>query len=294
MRLYFRMPNAEGGTWHRGGWEGGEQQAKPRSSGVWEAYIPEFRLTLSQDEIFHSQCFLSNSPGAIEYSIHRPVTLQLEQGGSNCMNQREESSPPLPFSRLGPHSIVHLFQVFPTSPSFRIPAPVLFVPLFPDPTRTLHQQLLARTSNLFSDNWSHAQLSKPFWFDCSIQTKSCCLLQFLRLPILLCCVRIGDWESGKELVQNLLQGKLYFQLANFSVRNIIIETQPTLAEQNNIGFIQHKVQRQASQGYCHIFIQDSKTLWVAPVFLTVCHLIPILRHTLQLPNILQSRSSSFQ
>lgn len=48
---------------------------KLRSSGVGETCILESRLTLSKEEVFHSQCFLSNSPGAIEHSIHRPGTL---------------------------------------------------------------------------------------------------------------------------------------------------------------------------------------------------------------------------
>lgn len=40
-----------------------------------ETCILESRLTLNKEGVFHSQCFLSNSPGAIEHSIHRPGAL---------------------------------------------------------------------------------------------------------------------------------------------------------------------------------------------------------------------------
>ena len=108
---------------------------------VWEMYILDFRLTLSEDKVFHSQSFLTNSPGAIEHSIHRPGTLQLEERGFNCTNQREASSQSLPFSLLGP--IYHYLELlssgyFLTDHLFTFPFLILFVPLLPGPTHSSH------------------------------------------------------------------------------------------------------------------------------------------------------------
>lgn len=94
MRLYFREPNVVGGTWHSGRKQGGrrEPEAKRRSSGVWQTCILEPRLTRSMERVFHASCFCSNSPGASEYSFHRPETPHLKKRGLNSTTQREESS----------------------------------------------------------------------------------------------------------------------------------------------------------------------------------------------------------
>lgn len=94
MRLYFREPNVVGGTWHSGRKQGGrrEPEAKRRSSGVWQTCILEPRLTRSMERVFHASCFCSNSPGASEYSFHRPGTPHLKKRGLNSTIQREESS----------------------------------------------------------------------------------------------------------------------------------------------------------------------------------------------------------
>lgn len=103
----------------------------------------DFRLTLSEDKVFHSQCFHTNSPGAIEYSIHRPGTLQLEDRSLNCTNQREASSQSLHFSLLGPiyHYLDQYYTCSGCSPRdhlFTFPLLVLLIPLLPGPTPSSH------------------------------------------------------------------------------------------------------------------------------------------------------------